>query len=436
MLAYEPTDVVDNKFVYLSSCISPGGLAKDDISVLIERTRTAILNIKFTMLRCAPYQHTEAERRGCQCLTLGVFEALRGKRSRQNNHQRCTRFINAQNEFRNSCTALRIYSVGGYNFLEFLTRSGCDIGNRHLANTGSRLAAGPAGVPNSWPVSCGLGLSAIAAPEDVRYSGIRVDSCLTVVINEKCFHLFREEQQPPLPGYLNKDNGVDLSRLVIGVKGDDNPSQSLRIAFERREVVTLWISPVYLLSKLVHCFISIGLTSERTIDQAEHRVDSTKRKASEKKDDRSAVAPFRCLAAMQPEGSTRSGIQPGCPSLDRGSREAEVGFEPRTFRSVNSRPNHFGYLTSCRCCRRSALETSKPRDSAGFQFPIRCLNNLVRLYGGSHLRNLSHWALVANSTLVRRNTLPVRLLKTTRQSTNGFTFAGGGALPKSLFYLN
>ncbi|KER24277.1 hypothetical protein T265_08016 [Opisthorchis viverrini] len=41
---------------------------------------------------------------------------------------------------------------------------------------------------------------------------------------------------------------------------------------------------------------------------------------------------------------TRAGILPGCPSLDRGSRVAEVGFEPRTFWSVNSRSNHFGHL--------------------------------------------------------------------------------------------
>ncbi|KAG5450137.1 hypothetical protein CSKR_112663, partial [Clonorchis sinensis] len=47
----------------------------------------------------------------------------------------------------------------------------------------------------------------------------------------------------------------------------------------------------------------------------------------------SAVAPFWCLTAMLPEGSTRAGILPGCPSLDRGSREAEVGFELWTFRS-------------------------------------------------------------------------------------------------------
>ncbi|KAG5455056.1 hypothetical protein CSKR_109927 [Clonorchis sinensis] len=51
-------------------------------------------------------------------------------------------------------------------------------------------------------------------------------------------------------------------------------------------------------------------------------------------DDPSAVSPFRCLAVMPPEGCTRAGILPGCPSLDRGSRDAEVGFEPRTFRSA------------------------------------------------------------------------------------------------------
>ncbi|KER31380.1 hypothetical protein T265_02427 [Opisthorchis viverrini] len=43
---------------------------------------------------------------------------------------------------------------------------------------------------------------------------------------------------------------------------------------------------------------------------------------------RSAVAPFRCLAAMPPGGSTRAGVLPECPSPDRRSRVAEVGFEP------------------------------------------------------------------------------------------------------------
>ncbi|KER23379.1 hypothetical protein T265_08705 [Opisthorchis viverrini] len=36
---------------------------------------------------------------------------------------------------------------------------------------------------------------------------------------------------------------------------------------------------------------------------------------------------------MPPKGCTRAGILPGCPGLCRGSREAKVGFEPRTFGS-------------------------------------------------------------------------------------------------------
>ncbi|KAG5445492.1 hypothetical protein CSKR_100980 [Clonorchis sinensis] len=54
----------------------------------------------------------------------------------------------------------------------------------------------------------------------------------------------------------------------------------------------------------------------------------------------SAVAPFRCLAAMPPEGSRRAGILPGYPSLGRVSPDAKGGFEPRAFQSVNSRSNH------------------------------------------------------------------------------------------------
>ncbi|KER24472.1 hypothetical protein T265_07842 [Opisthorchis viverrini] len=56
-----------------------------------------------------------------------------------------------------------------------------------------------------------------------------------------------------------------------------------------------------------------------------------------------------CLTAMPPEGSTRVRILRGRPSLDRGSREAEVGCEPRTFQSVNSCSNHSGHLAPT-CC--------------------------------------------------------------------------------------
>ncbi|KER28732.1 hypothetical protein T265_04519 [Opisthorchis viverrini] len=47
----------------------------------------------------------------------------------------------------------------------------------------------------------------------------------------------------------------------------------------------------------------------------------------------SAVTPFRCLAVMSPEWSTRTGIHPGRPSLNRASGEAEAGFQSCTFGS-------------------------------------------------------------------------------------------------------
>ncbi|KER31773.1 hypothetical protein T265_02009 [Opisthorchis viverrini] len=52
---------------------------------------------------------------------------------------------------------------------------------------------------------------------------------------------------------------------------------------------------------------------------------------------------------MPHERGTRAGILPGCPSLDRQIRMAEVGFEPRTFRSVNSRSNHLDNLAPAIC---------------------------------------------------------------------------------------
>ncbi|KAG5445739.1 hypothetical protein CSKR_113225 [Clonorchis sinensis] len=41
-------------------------------------------------------------------------------------------------------------------------------------------------------------------------------------------------------------------------------------------------------------------------------------------------APFQCLTTMPPEDCMKAEILPGRPSLDRGSREAEVGIIPRS----------------------------------------------------------------------------------------------------------
>ncbi|KAG5442239.1 hypothetical protein CSKR_100177 [Clonorchis sinensis] len=52
---------------------------------------------------------------------------------------------------------------------------------------------------------------------------------------------------------------------------------------------------------------------------------------------RSAVTLFWCLAAVPTEGSTRAEIMSCYPGLDRISRDAEVGFEPRIIGSSSVR---------------------------------------------------------------------------------------------------
>ncbi|KER26732.1 hypothetical protein T265_06093 [Opisthorchis viverrini] len=63
---------------------------------------------------------------------------------------------------------------------------------------------------------------------------------------------------------------------------------------------------------------------------------------------RSAGAPFQCLTAVPPKGSTGAELLPGCAILDRESQEAETGFEPRTIRSANSRSNRRAISTNLR----------------------------------------------------------------------------------------
>ncbi|KER23392.1 hypothetical protein T265_08716 [Opisthorchis viverrini] len=53
-----------------------------------------------------------------------------------------------------------------------------------------------------------------------------------------------------------------------------------------------------------------------------------------------AVTLFRCLADMLPEGSKRAEIMPGYPGLHVSSRDAKVGLNPRTFRSISSGCDH------------------------------------------------------------------------------------------------
>ncbi|KER20389.1 LOW QUALITY PROTEIN: hypothetical protein T265_15330 [Opisthorchis viverrini] len=80
---------------------------------------------------------------------------------------------------------------------------------------------------------------------------------------------------------------------------------------------------------------------------------------------RSAVTRFLCLAVMLSEGNARAEMLPGCPSLDRGSLEAEVEFEPWTFRSVYSRSNH---------------QSTSPRFAQGHSDEHYCFRDLASTY--------------------------------------------------------
>ncbi|KER23117.1 hypothetical protein T265_08925 [Opisthorchis viverrini] len=68
---------------------------------------------------------------------------------------------------------------GAKGLLTPKTKSGTVV--QRFVYIASRPDAGPANVPNFGPTSSGPGFSAVAAPKDVRYSGIRVDSCLTAL---------------------------------------------------------------------------------------------------------------------------------------------------------------------------------------------------------------------------------------------------------------
>ncbi|KAG5442314.1 Tubulin-specific chaperone C [Clonorchis sinensis] len=72
--------------------------------------------------------------------------------------------------------------------------------------------------------------------------------------------------------------------------------------------------------KLDRCLADLQLREEVLRNS-----DRNNRVVGVQKKNHSVVTPFRCLAAMPPKGSTRAGILPVCPNLDRGSREAKLG---------------------------------------------------------------------------------------------------------------
>ncbi|KAG5452653.1 hypothetical protein CSKR_114424, partial [Clonorchis sinensis] len=100
------------------------------------------------------------------------------------------------------------------------------------------------------------------------------------------------------------------------------------------------------------------------------------------------------------------------PSLDRGSREAEVRFEPRTFRSVNSRSNQLGHL--------DPNPRTKSVTNANFAFSISLASSPPHVPVAT-IFEISRYMYI-------RNGLLIRLLKTLRQPTTGFALLGAHQL--------
>ncbi|KAG5446565.1 hypothetical protein CSKR_114390 [Clonorchis sinensis] len=123
---------------------------------------------------------------------------------------------------------------------------------------------------------------------------------------------------------------------------------------------------------------------------------------------------------MPPKGSTKAGILPGCPSLDRGSREIEVGFEPQTFASLSSTwtVNCFSELegtrrgpsyggkggltrSSCHGCTRAGILPGRPHLD---RRTIRVLNQSLWLKSLTARQRC--WAGNASALPFLRNTSP------------------------------
>ncbi|KER28780.1 hypothetical protein T265_04472 [Opisthorchis viverrini] len=115
----------------------------------------------------------------------------------------------------------------------------------------------------------------------------------------------------------------------LGVDGSD--CSMVRYLSEGRSFITRRLSPFARKIRYRSSGLKFrnqacnGRHGERIFDETMFAFVSTK-----------CSAPFRCLAPMPPEGCTRAGILSGRSSLDRGSRKAEVGFKPRTFRPVRN----------------------------------------------------------------------------------------------------
>ncbi|KER31989.1 hypothetical protein T265_01916 [Opisthorchis viverrini] len=149
---------------------------------------------------------------------------------------------------------------------------------------------------------------------------------------------------------------------------------------------------------------------------------------------------------MLPEVSMRAGILPGCPSLERGSREAEVGFEPRTFRSclgtmLPEGSTRVGILPGCPSLGRGSREAEigfepqgPPRELADRKvrgsnptLAIRLLLPRLRQPDIMEKNKVALWVKKDKDKAFSCSTLPVPSCHATRRKYDGWDTA---RLPK------
>ncbi|KER27413.1 hypothetical protein T265_05520 [Opisthorchis viverrini] len=115
---------------------------------------------------------------------------------------------------------------------------------------------------------------------------------------------------------------------------------------------------------------------------------------------RSAVTSFRCLATIPPEGSTSAGILPGCPSLDKGSRETRI------FRE---------YTLICKLLWFFERPTWNPDESLVCDVlrQLNVLHQVASCFSRYDIRYIAIHVYLCNVLLIR-------LMKIRRQPTTGF----------------
>ncbi|KER22309.1 hypothetical protein T265_14884, partial [Opisthorchis viverrini] len=122
---------------------------------------------------------------------------------------------------------------------------------------------------------------------------------------------------------------VEKLLTITGVKKEDIVLWEINEAFSavvlaNMHLLGLDVKNVNVHGGAVSCGHPVGMSGARITNHLALHLKPGEKGIASICNGGGAAAPFRGLAATPPEGSTRTGILPGCPSLDRGRREAEA----------------------------------------------------------------------------------------------------------------